>query len=450
MTGPTGDLPERTAHAPEADPDRGGISYATVLILLLLAIPSKLHVGALGSAGTPAQVLAILTCMVWILARLFPRDSPLPRLQPLHFALFAFVAATLASYVAAATRPVRGVELSAADRGLLGVIAWIGMFVVMSDRLPTRRSLDTVLWRFTLVGGAIGVLGVVQFVTGRTFVDRIAIPGLTANSEFALEGRGAGLVRVVGTSTHALEFGVVLTTVLPLAIHYAIHARDRSRFARTWPLVAIMAAIPFSISRSAILLSVVVLAMVLPTLSRALQARAIGLLAVLGVVMYVAVPGLAGTFRGLFTGVSEDTSTQSRTGGYGYAFAFVRERPIFGRGPRTFLPDYRILDNQYLNTLIEMGVVGLVAMLTLFVLAIATGYGVRRTTHDEELRSLGVSLSAAVAAGAASLTFYDGLAFPMAAGSMFVCIGAMCSLRRIVADEAASTSARRSPTTPAR
>ena len=197
----------------------------------------------------------------------------------------------------------------------------------------------------------------------------------------------------------------------------------------------IAAAIPLSISRSAILLSAVVLVLVLPTLSHGLRVRAVALLAVLGAVMYVAVPGLAGTFRGLFTGVSEDTSTQSRTGSYSYAFEFVRDRPFFGRGLRTFLPDYRILDNQYLNILIEMGVVGLVAILTLLVLAVATGFGVRRTSHDEELRSLGVALAAAVAAGAASLTFYDGLAFPMAAGTMFVCIGAVCSLRRIVADE---------------
>ncbi len=74
----------------------------------------------------------------------------MPRLQPLHFALFGFVAAILASYVAAATRPIRGIELSGADRGLLGVLAWVGMFVMMSDRLPTRKSLDTVLWRLHL------------------------------------------------------------------------------------------------------------------------------------------------------------------------------------------------------------------------------------------------------------------------------------------------------------
>lgn len=429
-------MTSQPAGSDDRDPDRGGILQATLLIGLLLLIPSRLHVGPLGSAGTPAQLLALVLCLGWVLGRFHSRTSEaMPRLQPLHFALLAFVAAAIASYVAAAARPIRGIELNAADRGMLGVLAWVGMFVMMSDRLPNRRSLDIVLWRLTCVGGAVALLGVAQFVTGRTFVDRISIPGLTANSEFELEGRGAGLVRVVGTSTHALEFGVVLTTILPLAIHYALHAGGRSKAARGWPLLAIAAAIPLSISRSAILLSVVVLALVLPTLARAVQVRAIVLLAVLGAVMYVAIPGLAGTFRGLFTGVSEDTSTQSRTGSYGYAFDFVRERPLFGRGLRTFLPDYRILDNQYLNILIEMGVVGLVATLVLFVLAIATGFAVRRTSHDEELRSLGVALAAAIAAGAMSLTFYDGLAFPMAAGTMFVCIGAMCSLRRIVADE---------------
>ena len=80
------------------DPDRGGIFQATLLIVLLLAIPSKLHVGALGSAGTPAQLMALLVVLVWVLGRFFPRTSgSMPRLQPLHLALAGFVAATLAS-----------------------------------------------------------------------------------------------------------------------------------------------------------------------------------------------------------------------------------------------------------------------------------------------------------------------------------------------------------------
>ena len=421
------------AHAAGPGP---AVTHATVLIVLLMAIPSKLHVGPLGSAGSPAQILGVVTCLFWLLARIYPRSvGPLPRLQPLHYAFFGFIGAVLVSYVVANTRPIRDLEVSAADRGLLSVLAWLGMFVLFSDGLALRASLEKVLWRLTCAGGAVALVGVLQFVTGRALVDRIVIPGLTSSADFTLDDRGSGLVRVIGTSTHAIEFGVVLTTILPLTIHFAIHGRPRSLARRSWPLAAILVAIPLSVSRSAILLGALVLAMVLPTLSHALQARAIGVLLVLGVGMYVAVPGLAGTFRSLFLGVSEDTSTESRTSGYGFAFDFVRERPLFGRGLRTFLPDYRILDNQYLNVLIELGIVGLIATLTLFLLAIATGYAIRRTSADETVRSLGVALAASVAAGAGSLTFYDGLTFPMAAGTMFVCIGAVSSLRRSVAEE---------------
>jgi O-antigen ligase len=427
-------MPSRTGK-PAAEPV-GPIIQATLLIVLLLAVPSKLHVGPLGSAGSPAQLLGLITCLMWFLARTYAQSTgPLPRLQPLHYAFFGFIGAVLASYVAANTRPISQVEVSAADRGLLSVIAWFGMFVLFSDGLVSRQSLEKVLWRLTYAGGAVAVLGVFQFVTKTTLVDKIVIPGLTSSADFELEGRGTGLVRVIGTSTHAIEFGVVLATILPLAIHFAIHDRHRSLAARGWPLLAILAAVPLSISRSAILLGAVVLIIVLPTLTRALQARAIATLVILGAVIYVAVPGLAGTFRSLFTGVSSDTSTESRTDSYAFAFGFVHERPLFGRGVRTFLPDYRILDNQYLNVLIEMGIVGLVATLMLFLLAIATGFAIRRTSTDEQIRSLGVSLSAAVAAGAGALTLYDGFAFPMATGAMFVSIGALSSLRRIVADE---------------
>ena len=48
---------------------------------------------------------------------------------------------------------------------------------------------------------------------------------------------------------------------------------------------------------------------------------------------------------------------------YAIAGEFIGRAPIFGRGFSTFLPSYRILDNQYLGLLIETGIVGLVAFL---------------------------------------------------------------------------------------
>ena len=72
----------------------------------------------------------------------------------------------------------------------------------------------------------------------------------------------------------------------------------------------------------------------------------------------------------LFTGISQDDSARSRTDSYALAFDFIQQRPFFGRGFSTFLPTYRIIDNQYLGLLIETGVVGLLAFISLLVTAL--------------------------------------------------------------------------------
>ena len=118
----------------------------------------------------------------------------------------------------------------------------------------------------------------------------------------------------------------------------------------------------------------------------------------------MAVPGLLGTLTGLFTGISGDSSAQSRTDSYALAAAFISRRPIFGRGFLTFLPSYRILDNQYLGLAIETGVVGVATLLFLFLCGIFIGprHSPAQSPRMPAIRSLANSLAASVASAAAS------------------------------------------------
>ncbi|MFP3467759.1 O-antigen ligase family protein, partial [Leifsonia sp. SIMBA_070] len=51
--------------------------------------------------------------------------------------------------------------------------------------------------------------------------------------------------------------------------------------------------------------------------------------------------------------------------------AMVSDRPAFGMGPNTYIVTnaIRITDNQYLKTAVEMGLVGVLALLAYFLLA---------------------------------------------------------------------------------
>jgi O-antigen ligase len=148
-------------------------------------------------------------------------------------------------------------------------------------------------------------------------------------------------------------------------------------------------------------------------------------------VVYVAVPGMLGTITQLFTGISSDTSAASRTDSYALAGQFIARAPVFGRGFATFLPAYRILDNQYLGTLIEMGVVGLVSVLALFLTGMWTAWRLRRQMAASPRRQLGHALLASVAAGALSFAFFDAFSFPQVAGLMFFVLGCVGAARRL-------------------
>ena len=355
--------------------------------------------------------------------------EPAPHPVRTAFVIFAF--AIGASYVAASTRPIEAVELRAADRGLLSLCAWAGVLLMADRGVTSRERLDSLLRRLVAVGGALASLGLIQYVTKRSLIDVIQLPGLTVNTDLVAVFSRNGYARPSGTATHPIEFGVVLAMILPLALHYAFHDCQRGLLRRWYPVAAIGLAIPISVSRSAVLGVMVVLALLLPTWERTRRRFAYGAVIVAVGAVYVAVPGLLGTFRNLFLGVGSDSSALSRTGSYDLALEFIARAPIFGRGFGTFLPAYRILDDQFLLSTIETGIVGTLALVLLFLSGFLTARRVRRLSKDPPIRDLAQSLAASIAAGALSFATFDSLSFPMVAGAMFLLLGCVGALKRL-------------------
>ncbi len=222
---------------------------------------------------------------------------------------------------------------------------------------------------------------------------------------------------------------------LPLALTLAVADRRRTVLRRWVPVGLLAMAITVSISRSAILcaaLGTLVVLVALPAVTRRLLI-AVG--AVFAVLVFVSVPGLSGTILGLFTNAGEDSSVASRTGSYSLALVFFQRSPLLGRGFGTFLPRYRIFDDQYLLSLIEVGLVGVAALLVLLASACLT---VRRAwaSSDDDLHALAArGLLGSAVAGAAGLVLFDGFSFPMGAGLLFLVLGLCGATGRLAAVE---------------
>jgi O-antigen ligase len=421
-------------------PQRGidAASVLTVYLCLLLAIPSVMVVAPLGSAGSPSTILAVGVFLLWLWFRVHQSTASGSSRQAVSVVALGWLLIMVVVYAHAMSSPIPFDEISPADFGMLKLVGFIGVLLVASDGLPDMARYRKFVGRLVVGVAIIAVLGMLQFVTRQVFVDRIQIPGLTlvATTEGLID-RG-GLPRPSGTSTHPIEYGVVLAMVFPLVIVHALWAP-----AHRWLYRGLMCIVALDIflssSRSALVCAVVgclVLAAAWPV---ALRLKALIAAAVVSVVVYLGVPGSLGATTRLFTGAGDDPSIRSRTGSYDLVAEFFSHSPILGRGFGTFLPKYWILDNGYLGLLLDAGLLGLLGLIVLIVVAAATARSARRVFVEDFDRQLAQGVVAAVLSGAAGLAFFDTFGFPQSAGCFFLLLGMAGALGRLAKSQEADS-----------
>jgi len=400
----------------------GVLGLLTVYVVLLLGIPTRLVFAPLRSAGAPSLLFGLLCAFAWFLAQLWRTTSEPGSRRHVRFALGCFLACVGISYALAMVRPIEADEMSQADVALLTMLSMSGIFLVAHDGLVLLRDIDTILRRFALAGGLMATLGLAQYATRQVIVDRLSIPGLSSLNETGVVFRN-GLVRVAGTATHPIEFGALLTVLLPIALHCALHPTGQGWVRRWFPVVTIFAALALSGSRSAYIGFAIVFVVLLLGWPRRLSLRVGPAAATVIVLMCLGIPPLFRSVRAMFAGAKGDPSIASRTDSYAIAGQFVARWPVFGRGLGTFLPKYRIFDNNYLGLLVSVGIVGTIAFVAIPAVGIWMLLRRRRLWADERSRDLALSLAAGILAGSASLAFFDAFGFPMTMGTLFLTLG---------------------------
>lgn len=433
---------------------RGGLDVTAVFtwyLVFLFAIPATAVVGALGTVGSPATIFS-LVALVWYLLYQINRTRPLTGGgSPVRRAMLAFMLVMVLVYAHAMTTFIPPSERTNADSSLIRIIGTAGIVLVLCDGLRDRARLRTMLGRITIGVTCLAILAIAQFATGQAFVDRIAIPGLTLPSTDGAIGSRGEFVRPAGTATNAIEFGAVIAMGMPIALTLAVTSRRRKLVA--WlPVALIGITVLFSLSRTTIICVALAMLVLFPGWNRKvrmgiLAAAPVGILAA-----GVAVPGLLGTLRGMFLGAGDDTSVQSRTDAYAVAGSYINRHLWLGRGYNTFLPQYWILDNAYLQMLIGGGLVGLVALLALMGSGIVSAFQAMHTFVDDDDKLIARALMASATAGAVSLFFFDALSFPQSAGMVTMVIGlcgAALRIARTDRDEPAVAAVQELPAAPA-
>ncbi len=419
--------------APTVAPGR--VLLPTFLVTMAL-IPSNLSVGHLGPFGIPQVVVGLLALWWWLVARWHPAGRLARTVGPVHLAVGVFAATALIGSATAFGRVLTSVEASGAVRAPVYLASLVGVCLLAADGLSSRRHLEQLLRLVVGLAAVMAAVGAYEFLTRTHPFAGLQLPGVTNyNPQVERLSYRAGLFRVYSTTTQPIEFAVVMATALPLALYFAVDS-PLGRRARDYLALALVAvALPLSISRSAVVGLVLGLGVLVAGWDGRRRA-AVAAVALAGLAaLRLVIPGLVGTFYALLTAGQADPSIAHRTRSYGVAAGYIHASPWLGRGFGTFSAlQYGVLDNQYLLTVVETGLVGLAALVGLFALALRAARQARARSADPAARSLCQALLAALTVETVSLLFYDGFAFRISTGLLFFLIGAVAALPRLLGD----------------
>ena len=386
----------------------------------VFAFPSSMVLAPVGASGTVPLILAICLFSLWGASTLLGLHDPIEVRHPGRIGLSLLLLATAASYVglySGWTGPSSETARASADRWVILLIASTAVIFVAAEALRTLEDV-LVFVRSLLAGGVVCcVVAVLQFFLKINPTDWIGsyMPGFHYNGgDTVFQNRGP-LLRVAGTTFTPIELAVVCSMLLPLSIWRGIYDRRGHKWVHWAGTILLVFTIAITISRSGILGMFVAMAVLTPFLPSSSRAWALIILPIAVGVLFLSIPGLIGTTLSALTPEQGDPSITTRTNNYPRVEAMFLLRPVLGVGPGNYAPTNAlyILDNQYLNSVVTMGVIGFMGTLAYLLLPGIAALIAARAAKAPGLKCFAAATAAAcLVGGVCSLTF-DSLSFPV-------------------------------------
>ena len=422
------------------------IHFLGVFVAVVFVIPATLIVPGTGAAGSPSVVLGLVALGWWFISR-FVFVEPGPNTSnPVRLALFAYLWIIVLCWTNGKQRVLTALEATQSDRGLIVLFGFAGIALLTMDGLRNREEINRLARMIAWGAFFMAMVGAVQFFFHVDPARWIKVPGLVSNNiDGGLDAR-SNFTRPRGTALHPIEFGVVSAALIPIA--YWVR---KSRRSWPWlmPLVGLCFAAMISLSRSAVLAIAVAAIVMLINATWRERANMIGYGVMLVLAAGIAVNGLVGTIKSLFTQAGNDPSVQARVDRFPKVMALVAEHPWLGRGYGTYnIDDYFLLDNEIQRSLVEIGLVGVMVLVLFVFFVVGVAWRSRRGVNSEE-RMAPVALTATILALFISSYTFDAFFYRILTGVLYLCIGLVGALWRIsmaeVRSSASITSVRHIP-----
>jgi hypothetical protein len=412
----------------------GWTTLLSLVVVVIIFIPIRRYSlpGALPFELEPYRLLVALVMAGWGLSLLADRRVHLRR-TGLEGPLVLFGFGVLGSLAVNAGRIS---ELDVQTDVVKGVMFFASFFLVLAlvvSVVRTSGAMDALVQVLVVGGSVLAVLALYEARTGYNLFDHLHqwLPGLELQELPEVPGRGARL-RVYSSAQHPIALGAAFAMLLPLSIYLAQTRRRR----HWWLCLGLLAVGAVStVSRTSIVMLLVV-ALIFLWLRPRETRRLWPALVLVPVLAHLALPGAIGSLHDAFFPTGGLVEEQSALPGYrgsgriadlGPSLAEWRRQPFLGQGFGTRVTDVgrenaRILDNQWLGSLLEMGLVGVVALAWLFLRAVRR-FGRMAKVDSSPDGWLLAAVTAAVAAYAISMFTYDAFSFVQVTFLLFILLG---------------------------
>ena len=355
--------------------------------------------------------------VIWLVA-LLSEEQLRPRLrQPtrVDLAIGVFLLAAVGSVLVNLDRIALHDELHFATKKLGLLFAFAAFFLIVST---TIRASELRSYMILTVGlGVLTSIGIIVEYRLRLnfFFDwtrQLAPPGISVGREVG--DSKFGRPAVTGPTGHGLAATTILAMAAPFALVLFMEAkRWRARILFALAATIILAGTVSTLRKTAVLAVAAGLLVLL-----LYRPRVMVRLLPFGVIMIIGIqgltPGALGSIRAQLRPdrLENAATTEGRTADYDAVRPDLRAHPVLGRGYGTYdSHKYRLLDNQYLATLLQTGYLGFAAFLAVWLATIGTAHAAARS-RDPARGPPALAAAAAAAAFGVSAALFDVMAFP--------------------------------------
>lgn len=401
---------------------------AMIFLVPFDAIIFQVHMPA---NATFDRVFLVVMIAVFIANRTFSNlKGPRRRLTPVEISILVFGGIALLSIVLNIGRIYQQNELSFVNKQFSELLAYgVFFFVVVATLRPEEVPAFSRLIMALACLTAVGVIYQSRTGTNLFFSWSSMLLGPLAIVEKPPVGDVTAIIS--GPTQHGLALASMLTIALPFSILPLLEARETGQRLKYLLVIGLILGADFSTNERTAIFAPVAAIIVLAAYKRQILRWAPLAIIVLIPVIHFASPGALGNVTSILptSGGSADY-TDGRAGDYAAVAPDILDNLILGRGFGTMNTQnwrtYRILDNQYLDTIFVVGVVGLVAYLAIVFCAMMTAHGV--------IKRGGVRAPPALAAAAGCAAFglvsatYDAAGFPQAVYSFLFAAGMIAVL----------------------